>query len=300
MHSPRQRTLRAHAKVNLLLRILNRDTGGYHGIETLFQRLALHDIVHVALQDDTRSLECDGPAMPASGLGAARDNLAFRAATAYTQAAAWNTGWHIAIEKHIPVGGGLGGGSADAAAVLRAMEAMSPHPLGDSTLMELAGALGADVPFLLSDAPRALAWHRGDRFVALRPLPATSVTLVTFPDGVHTGAAYRTFADARERAGDVPVSRAYSAATFDDWAGVAAVAANDFERVVPSMHAGVAAALPVLKAIAARLSADGALAIGLLSGSGATCFLLHPPEAALLLDAAMLPDGARLVVTETL
>src|SRR5690349_14985132 len=129
----------AHAKLNLVLRVLAREASGYHTIETLFQALELADVVDVALADSERTLVCHGPMMPASGLGPAEHNLATRAAVAYTAAARWETGWHIDIEKHIPVGGGLGGGSADAAAVLRAFESLSPRPLGSAALMELAG-----------------------------------------------------------------------------------------------------------------------------------------------------------------
>ena len=136
---------RAYAKINLLLRILAREASGYHSIETLFQRLALHDVVHVRVGSMAPSLSCAGPSMPDSGLGPVEQNLAWRAAMAYTAAAAWDTGWEIAIDKHIPVGGGLGGGSADAAAVLRALETMCPSPLGAARLLAVAGTLGADV-----------------------------------------------------------------------------------------------------------------------------------------------------------
>src|SRR4051812_42091181 len=111
--SPLSTRAYAHAKINLLLRILGRDAQGYHGIETLFQALDLADIVDVELQNSERVLSCDGPAMPAGGLGATEDNLATRAAAAYCDATHWSTGWNISIEKNIPVGGGLGGGSAD-------------------------------------------------------------------------------------------------------------------------------------------------------------------------------------------
>ena len=120
------RVERAHAKLNLVLRILAREASGYHGIETLFQRLALHDVVTVTVAPGHRALHCHGPTMPAGGLGPTDRNLAWRAAVAYQAAAAWPDGFSIAIEKHIPVGGGLGGGSADAAAVLRALDAMAP------------------------------------------------------------------------------------------------------------------------------------------------------------------------------
>jgi 4-diphosphocytidyl-2-C-methyl-D-erythritol kinase len=290
------RTERAHAKINLLLRILTREASGYHGIETLFQRLALHDLVHVAVNDAPRALSCDGPSMPVGGLGAPEQNLAWRAAEAYCAAAGWQTGWQIAIEKQIPVGGGLGGGSADAAAVLRALEALCPTPLGPPRLLEIAGTLGADVPFMVLNVPLAWAWGRGDRLLPLPALPIMAVTLVAFTEGVNTGAAYGAFARAREARGDAVRAQAYETESFTTWATVCALAANDFESVVTGLHAGVAAVLPALRAAASRLQRSGTPAIGLMSGSGATCFLLHPPGES---PALVAPAGGTVVHTAT-
>jgi len=269
------RTERAHAKINLVLRILAREASGYHGIETLFQLLELHDLVHVHVGNMAPSLSCAGPTMPAGGLGPVEQNLAWRAAVAYTEASGWSTGWAIEIEKQIPVGGGLGGGSADAAAVLRAFEALSPTPLGMPRLLQIAGTLGADVPFLVSGASLAWAWGRGDRLLPLPALPTASVRLAVFPDGVNTGAAYGAFAHAREARGDTVQAFSYPVGAFSSWASIAALAMNDFEPVVCEMHAGVASILPLLRDMAATANRHGATAIGMMSGSGATCFLLH-------------------------
>lgn len=268
-------TERAHAKINLVLRILAREASGYHGIETLFQLLELHDLVHVRVGTMAPSLTCTGPTMPAGGLGPVEQNLAWRAAVAYTTASGWDTGWAIEIEKQIPVGGGLGGGSADAAAVLRAFDALSPTPLGMARLRQIAGTLGADVPFLVSGESLAWAWGRGDRLMPLPALPTADVLLAVFPDGVNTGAAYGAFARAREARGDAVQSFAYPADAFSSWESIAALAANDFEPVVSEMHAGVAAMLPLFRKLAAERRRNGAPAIGMMSGSGATCFLLH-------------------------
>src|SRR4051812_42016913 len=83
----------ARAKINLLLHVLDREASGYHNIETLFQALELADEVEVHLSDNGRTLACDGPAMPVGGLGDTDDNLATRAAIAYTSATKWDTGW---------------------------------------------------------------------------------------------------------------------------------------------------------------------------------------------------------------
>lgn len=286
MHAPYQRTLRAHAKLNVLLRILARDSTGYHGIETVFQRLALSDIVHVSASGKERTLHCYGPSMPAAGLGANEENLAWRAAALYADASKWETGWDLVIEKNIPVGGGLGGGSSDAAAVLRALEAICPTPIGFAALIELAGTLGADVPFFVSDASTAFAWSRGDRLLPLAPLPRMQVGLVTFDEGVHTGAAYHAVAAIRAPGGARIASVSYAPGAFHDWSSLAAIAVNDFEEAVSEMHDGVSATLPIVRAEAARLRELGAPALGMLCGSGATCFLLHPPHVHVDLSAA--------------
>ena len=269
----------AHAKINLLLRVLDRESSGYHGIETLFQALELADDVEVHLNDIDRTLSADGPAMPVTGLGSADENLAMRAAVAYVEATKWETGWSIAIEKNIPVGGGLGGGSADAAAVLTAFESLAPQPLGKAALLELAGTLGSDVPFLVSASPLAWGWNRGDRVLPMQILPRMDVTLFTFSEGVNTGVAYKSLAEMRACETHAAKSRgiSYPADAFSSWSSIAGLAANDFEPVVSSLHAGVARWLPVVRHTASKLTAQGTPAIGLMSGSGATCFVLSAP-----------------------
>src|ERR671923_2093268 len=144
----REARVLAQAKINLFLRVLAREASGYHSIETLFLRLDLGDVVRVRVGSGVeRAVHCHGPVCPADGLGPAERNLAYRAAVAYADATGWPRSFAIDIEKNIPVGGGLGGGSADAGAVLRLLDAMAPRPAGPG-LVELAASLGADVPFM--------------------------------------------------------------------------------------------------------------------------------------------------------
>jgi 4-diphosphocytidyl-2-C-methyl-D-erythritol kinase len=307
----------APAKLNLLLRILAREASGYHGLESLFVKLALHDVVTIRTDVTDRTLTVHGPTVPSAGLGVREENLAWRAAVAFAQATGWPDGFAIDLEKHIPVGGGLGGGSADAAAVLRGLNAMAPSPLPTAELLAMAGSLGADVPFLLSDALLAWTWGRGDRLLPLPALPPMAVTLVAFPEGVHTGKAYAAFSAVAGGSGGTtgseaateglsggaphPGAFAYPAGAFADWASVAALAGNDFERVVPSLHPGVSAWLPVVRSAAEVLQATGTPAVGGLSGSGATCFLLHGLEDGFDFgwDDGEHAHGARLVETRT-
>lgn len=299
---PVRLVMRAHAKINLLLRILAREASGFHSIETVFQKLALHDVVHVATNASGRLLSCDGPAMPSGGIGAQEDNIAWRAAVAFSNTTRWDTGWDITIEKHIPVGGGLGGGSADAAAVLRAMNALCPHPLDHASLIALGGTLGADVAFFVSEASLAIAWGRGDRLLTLTPLPQMAVTLIAFQNGVDTGQAYAALA--QSRAAGMSGTDAYPYASvmyasdaFSSWEHVSAIAANDFEVIVQSMHTSVAVTLPLVRAAAQRVRDSGAPGIGMMSGSGATCFVVHPCSVDVALDVGA---TAHVVRTETL
>ncbi len=268
----------ANAKLNLRLRILAREASGYHTLESLFIKLALADHVTIRTDVATSSLVCTGPAMPLAGLGAPEQNLAWRAAEQYARIAQWPRAFAITIDKHIPVGGGLGGGSADAAAVLRGLNAIAPHPIAHEALLAIAAGLGADVPFLVSDALLAWTWGRGDRLLALPPLPERSVRLVTFADGVNTAAAYGALAANRAQAEHTPAreQRLYTLSDFASWSAVSAIAVNDFEEVVPSIHAGVARCLPALYRVARELRDHGHDALGMMSGSGATCFLVSP------------------------
>ncbi|MDF1505979.1 hypothetical protein PYV61_23705, partial [Roseisolibacter sp. H3M3-2] len=187
--SVREARVVAQAKVNLFLRVLAREDSGYHQLETLFQRLELGDDVTVRVGVRGRSLDCGG-----ADLGPVERNLAWRAAEAYRAATGWPDGHAIEIRKRIPVGGGLGGGSADAGAVLRALGALAATPLAADGLLGLAAPLGADVPFLTAEAPLALAWGRGERMLALPPLPARPVWLALSDAGVPTAWAFGALA----------------------------------------------------------------------------------------------------------
>ncbi|HET7549659.1 MAG TPA: 4-(cytidine 5'-diphospho)-2-C-methyl-D-erythritol kinase [Gemmatimonadaceae bacterium] len=295
----------AHAKVNLILRVLAREASGFHTLETLFARLALGDLVTVRITDADRSVNCD-VAVP----GAPEHNLAYRAAQAFADSTGWPGGFAIEIEKRIPIGGGLGGGSADAGAVLRALSALSPEPVREAQLLEIAATLGSDVPYLTTAAPLALAWSRGERMLALPPLPEREVALILPAFTVSTAAAYSWLAASRaggnappagdvraeERTGAHPASRRSSPASpqllsladLATWRSVASLATNDFEPVVSARHPDIATSLSSLRAAGATIT--------LMSGSGSTVFgvfVAHP-------DALPIPAGARVLHTRTL
>lgn len=248
----------AQAKINLLLRVLARESSGYHSIETVMLRLDLGDHVCVRLASG-RALDVAGSAMPRDGLGPVEKNLAFRAASAYAGATGWPAGFAIEIEKRIPVGGGLGGGSADAGAVLRALDALSPNPLG-SRLVELATPLGADVPFMTIESPMALAWGRGERLFPVRALESRQVVLAIPDFAVATADAYAWLSS--DRGAYAPAAAVLAPESLATWESIAPLAMNDFEHVVARRH-------PVIDRLVQRLDEMGAL-LAMMSGSGST------------------------------
>lgn len=283
----------AYAKLNLALRILAREASGFHDLETLFCRIALADDVVVRVGETTdRVLTCTGDALPPDGLGAPEENLGWRAAEAYADHDNWPRGFTIEIEKRIPVGGGLGGGSADAGAVLRALNALNPRPLPAAELLAIAGTLGADVPFLTSDAPLALAWGRGDRMLALPALPVRDVALVLPPHPVATAEAYGWLAASRAMLTAQPHHAAlHPLAAVTTWEGVSRLSTNDFEPVVFEQR-------PELARIYERLATVEGVALARMSGSGSTLFALFEDE--LQLRAVTQATGCRALATTTL
>ena len=270
----------AQAKVNLLLRVLAREESGYHSIETVFLRLSLADNVVVRVDDGVRgrSLDCTGSAMPRQGLGPIEQNLAYRAACVYSEATGWPRDFAIEVTKNIPAGAGLGGGSADAGAVLRALDAMSPNPLG-RILIEVAAILGADVPFMTLDSPMALGWSHGDRLLPLRALAARPVLLVIPEFPIATKDAYEWLA--HDRGSYEPRSTLLQPADLDTWENIAAVAVNEFEPVVSRRQPEIAKYVEWLRAAGAMPA--------MLSGSGSAVFgVFATAEAA---RAAMRDDG---------
>lgn len=163
----------APAKINLYLKVLGRRPDGYHELDSVMARLELADRVRLRLASEADSdrllVKKSGPGeLPPDFEGPG--NLALRAAAAFRRRAGWPvTGLEIFLDKFIPLGAGLGGGSADGAAVLRSLNRMAPTPLAVEELAELGLSLGADVPFCLSPWALARAGGVGER---LTPPPS--------------------------------------------------------------------------------------------------------------------------------
>lgn len=265
----------AQAKLNLHLRVLAREESGYHSIETIFHRIDLADDILVEITDGERTIDVEG-----AETGPAESNLAYRAAAAYAMQAPWAKGFRIEITKKIPVGAGLGGGSADAAGVLRILDSLSPQPLGENALMAIGASLGADVPFLSGNAVMAVAWGHGERMMAFPPLPRGDLLLMTPDFSVATADAYgwldsdRVTANAPLVTGGKPLTTPESLPLTIDpwelttWAGISRFARNDFEPVIAARHPEIAVYLDRLRnsrAIFAQMTGSGSTVFGVLN-----------------------------------
>ncbi len=177
-------TLKAYAKINLTLDVLEKRADGYHDVKMIMQGINLYDIVTLESCDDGIRLSCDVP-----GLGEDRHNLAYRAAELMLLHHPQIKGLRITLEKRIPVAAGLGGGSADAAAVILGVNELYDLRLTKDRLREIALRLGSDVPFCLF--PRtALAEGRGERLTDIVPCPLLWLVLVKPFFGVATKEVY--------------------------------------------------------------------------------------------------------------
>ena len=258
-----QITVSAHAKLNLTLDIIGRRGDGYHLLEMILQSVDLADTVTVTQDDgpDVRLL-CSLPAL------AGEENLAFRAAVVYLrQAGLPEAGLRIKIKKRIPLSAGLAGGSADAAAVLCALDRMYGR-LDRHALAALALSLGVDVPFCMAGGT-ILAQATGGLLTPLPDLPDCVFVLVKPGDKPSTGDMYRRY-DALEAVRRPETARAAEAICAGDLETLAACAANVFDSLWDNEPTRIARGI---------LSAHDALGVS-LSGSGPTVFGIFRQAAA--------------------
>ena len=254
--------LAASAKVNLFLRILAREEGGYHGVETLLCRVDLaDDLVAERVAGSGVSLEVSG-----GDAGPAEENLVVRAARLVLEATGHRFGVRLSLTKSIPMRAGLGGGSSDGAAALVAVNRLAGDAVPRHELLQFAARLGSDVPFFLSGAALALAWGHGERLVRLPPLPSLPGLLVLPTTEVSTAEAYAWLDESRltwERRGAV----ALDLEALASWGSIGRMAGNDFEAVV-------FARLPEVKRAFEALAATHPL-LCRMSGSGSALFALY-------------------------
>jgi len=282
--------VRAPGKVNLFLRVGDVQSDGYHDVATAYQAVSLYEDVR-AWPDDEFSVVFNG-SIDTSGLPADASNLAIRAAKLLARTAGVPGGVHLEIDKHVPIAGGMGGGSADAAATLVACDAMWGTTLSKEELHALAAKLGADVPFALTGGT-AIGTGRGDR---LSPALATGSfhwVLAVAEFGLSTPGVYRELD--RRRGEGLRLASVDTTPTVDA-SVLQALRAGDPRLLADALHNDLQAAAlglaPGLGGILELGESHGALA-GMVSGSGPTvAFLAEDADSALELQIAL--SAARL------
>jgi 4-diphosphocytidyl-2-C-methyl-D-erythritol kinase len=251
--------LRSLAKINLDLRILYKRTDGFHELRTVFQTISLADTIEIEYENSRRT------ELTIEGSVDIPDNLILRAARACLDAARVHARIHFRLTKKIPMGGGLGGGSSDAAAVLLALPVLAGKPVDAE---HIAAGLGSDVPFFLQGGT-ALALSRGEELYPLPDLAQEPILVISAGLQVATGPAYAalgrglTFTESsikingfREFVRTLGTRRRATLAC--------ALSENDFEAVVFRQY-------PKLKTILGKLSKSGAAGVR-MTGSGSAIF----------------------------
>lgn len=253
----------AHAKINLTLKILGRRLDGFHELETVMCPLALHDTITLEKRAEECSLEVLGADLPTGP-----ENLAMKAALMLKERAGYRGGVHVKLEKRIPHGGGLAGGSSDAATVLMGCNDLWEIGLSQVELGEVASRLGSDVNFFLQPQP-AICRGRGEIVEPVKIRESPWVLLINPGWGVSTPWAYQTYA-AKPMKGEVGRWRFGMKRGAGVYEEVELV--NDLEPAVFSKYLWIAAAKEWLR------GEDGVLD-AMMSGSGATVFALVEEEA---------------------
>jgi len=250
--------LRANAKINLFLEVLDRRPDGYHNIETVFQSIDLHDVI-ILRENAPGSIEikCEHPQVPLDS-----SNLVYKAAELLLSESGKRCGVQIEIIKNIPIGAGLAGGSTDAAATLVGLSELWELGYDTGKLCRLGGKIGADVPFCIMGGT-ALGRGRGDELTRLTPFPETPVVIANPGFQVSTARAYESLRLTRERkSGNILVGKMQRGDVSD----IGGNLYNIFESVILEEY-------PLVREIKEEFIRSGALA-ALMTGSGPTVFAL--------------------------
>jgi 4-diphosphocytidyl-2-C-methyl-D-erythritol kinase len=282
--------LHSYGKVNLGLEVLHLRDDGYHELRTIFQTIDLHDDIVLRPRRRGVTVRCDHPLVPRDGT-----NLAARAAEALRACGRVSSGVEIEIRKRIPVGGGLGGGSSNAAAVLLGLDRLWKTGLGPDGLHRLARRLGADVPYFLLGGT-ALGLSRGDEVYPLRRQLRANVVVVD--PGIHVSTA-RVFARL-----DARLTPRLNSNSIFHFVSRELEGAGAFRFLVNDLEEAALEEAPVLRERVRRIRAvflEQGACLAALSGSGASCFGLfegaRPAERARGVLAA---EGFRALAARTL
>jgi 4-diphosphocytidyl-2-C-methyl-D-erythritol kinase len=253
-------TFTSPAKINLSLRILGRRDDGFHEVRTRMCKLAIHDTVEIEPHPNktATTLTCSDPAVPVD-----ESNLALRAYRLFEDRTGIRRAWRIHLEKKIPSGAGLGGGSSNAAITLHALNQLCDHPLSHGDLLSLAAQIGTDVPFFLLDATTADATGRGEQVTPVDFPWHLPVVLIKPPFPIPTPWAYKNWASSRELKGIL------YAPQLCPWGAMV----NDLERPVFEKYL-------FLATLKQKLLNQGQVSAALMSGSGSTMFAITQTAAA--------------------
>lgn len=247
----------SYAKINLFLRVIGKRTDGYHELITLLCLISLCDTISLKFSTDNISISCDDPNVPDD-----YTNLAYKAAAVFFKALSYKKGIDIFIEKKIPVGAGLGGGSSNAATVLSALNRFFSYPFSRDNLMALGLSIGADVPFFIFGQP-ALATGIGEKLQYFKGLDKFYV-LIIFPGfSISTSMVYKNFDLGLTKSKKKIINKFLNIKKFDGKSHVI----NDLETVTLSNFPEIARAKR-------SLVDNGAIGV-LMSGSGSSVFGLY-------------------------
>lgn len=262
-------TFHSPAKINLWLRILGKRPDGFHEVQTRLCRLALGDTVEIELKGTGTdvALTCSDPTVPLD-----ESNLAMKALRAFEGRTGKKSAWSIHLEKKIPAGAGLGGGSSNAATVLKGVNDLTGRPLSLQQLVELGGQIGSDVPCFILDQPAADGAGRGEQVTPVDFPWQLPLVLIKPPFPIPTPWAYKRWADSKEQPGVL------YAPQICPWGAMS----NDLERPVYEKYV----LLPTLKT---WLLEQPEVHAALMSGSGSTMFAITETHA----QAAELAAKAR-------
>ncbi|MEW6260477.1 MAG: 4-(cytidine 5'-diphospho)-2-C-methyl-D-erythritol kinase [Thermodesulfobacteriota bacterium] len=247
--------LRSPAKINLFLAVHGKRGDGYHELTSLMSCVGLHDKIELIFEGEGLRAICSDPSLPTD-----ERNLAVQAAARYfEQIGLSNVGLTICIEKHIPVGAGLGGGSSNAATVLRGVDRAMGHLLGTDRLSMIAETLGSDVPFFIRQIP-SLAQGRGERLTPYPHLSPYPLVLVNPGFQVSTAWVYGRLKMGLTNCAQKLKNFPFKNQPYDPLC----MLCNDLEAVTETAY-------PDISAIKELLCSQGAIG-ALMSGSGPTVF----------------------------
>lgn len=246
-------TIQAPAKVNLRLDVLRKRSDGFHDLRNVMERVSIHDEIQINIVEKGLVVECEHEAVPEN-----EENIAFRALKEILAYSSRNVGVEVKIKKNIPVASGMGGGSSNAAAVIKGINHLLKLKLSKEKLIKIGTKVGADVPFFLFEGP-AIGEGVGDQLKRIKSIPKLLFLIVNPGIRVSTEAVYKKF-----NCNGNHVDMEEIPSIFRTKRDVAKIFSNDLERVTIKEF-------PVIGEIKEEILKSGAIA-SLMTGSGPTVF----------------------------